>query len=116
MRYVNHRTDNGPTRAQSESVNPKPPDRPLQVEKAEAADLSASAGDGVKWAGEHDAMARRRNGTPTRERRVPFAISGARIHSAPVPSDRSPRDVGRGDTAKVYSSRRPASGRGAISR
>src|ERR1700694_2777570 len=57
IRYVNHRTDNGPTRAQSESVNPKPPDRPLQVEKTEA-DLAASAGDGVKWAGEHDALAR----------------------------------------------------------
>ena len=44
---------------QSEGVNPKPPDRPLQVEEVEAADLSASAGDGVKWAGEHDALARR---------------------------------------------------------
>jgi len=59
MRYVDHRTDNEPTRAQSESVNHKPQDGPLQVEKVEAADLSASAGDGVKWAGEHNALARR---------------------------------------------------------
>ena len=59
MRYVDHRTDNQPARAQSQSVNHKPPDRAPEVEKVEAADLSASAGDGVKWAGDHDALARR---------------------------------------------------------
>lgn len=59
-RYVGHRTDNERVAGHSNDVAPNAPNNSPVLETVVVADLLAPASDGVIWAGEHKALAARR--------------------------------------------------------